>query len=390
MDPMKKYRACIHIFNNPVFQDVTPLFNDSVPFLVSGETLMVTALIDDNYVGGCLGGQTLHFIYICERLLNVFKKNNGSFHIVFFDVWENVFDDCRLLLYRQILMKHFEKNTDVPVHRFRSVYDPGFLTLIESLRPGFFLYNLDAKSQVTFFRKCPRSFLALFCAEFIFCLKWDLPVVDLASIAVEVSLVRSYLLENDIDYKVLPDFCVDVAKIEKENNQKNANISFAYECSEIREFITCNAVCDFLKKYPQQTNDARLFVLYVVAMENLKLQNRGTPVVKVINGREIKEDILKWHKIIYLLLKNISKHLTNWKNVCDLWQGTLLAVIYKSIDKNVDKENLGEFAAPYEEYIEKINSVLSDKITPYPIEPYKMDFCKLEMPYCRSDNGKYK
>lgn len=384
-----KYAKCILKFNDPRFQDITPMFNDSVPFLVSGEMLMLTAMLDENY-NSVLGGQSLHFIYICERLLNVFKKNNGSFEILFFDVWENVFNNYQLLLYRQILINHFEKNTEIRVHHFTDVYDLAFSTLIDTARPGFFLYNLDNIMIHKFLKhqRCGDNiFLAVFCAEFISCLKSDLPVVDLGTIELEISIVRSYLLENDVDYKILPEFRSDIEKIHSIRKLKIETLSSISKYNDIRKLLVCNAVCAFLKKFPTRTNDVRLFVLYVVALENLKLQNRGCPFVKITN-QDIKQDILIWQKIIFSLLKDVDSSNINWKNICDIWQGTLLAVVYHCVTDVMYSENLGQFRSYYEQYFEITNCILSENLSPYPIEPYKTQFCTFKMPYCR-ERGNY-
>lgn len=376
------YKKIIQEYINPNFQDITPMFNDSVPFLVSGEMLMLTALTDNSY-NNLLGGQSLHFIYICERLLNFFKKNNGCFEIVFFNVWQIVLDDSELCLYRQILIKHFEKNTDVTVHCFDHVYDSAFLDLIDTLRPGFFLYNLDWYSQAKFLNKWTIiHFIAVFCAEFTFCLKSDLPIVDLATISVDVSIVKSYLLQSNENYTILPDFSADIDYIQSKKT-KEPMVTFLYQCEEIRKLLVCNAVRIFLKEHPKQINDVRLFVLYIVAMENLKLQNRGCPLVKLTNSEEIEQDVVIWQKIIVSLLRKVNDNCIVWKNVCDLWQGTLLAVVYSSVTESANKESLGEFATFYEHYIEKINTTLDENIVPYPIEKYSKSFCEMKMPYCR-------
>lgn len=385
--PLKKYVDCIYRFNNPRFQDITPLFNDSVPFLVSGEMLMLTAVRDENY-NDVLGGQTLHFIYICERLLNIFKKNNGTFEIVFFDVWENIFKNSQLLLYRQILKEHFKNNTNIRVHNFVSVYDPRFSILIDNVRPGFFLYNLGAMRYTKFLRKKyagvrMSDFVAMFCAEFVFCLKSDLPVVDIATIDLDVSVVKSYLLENDIHYKRLPNFERDVLQIVHKKCEKRGNCIFVFKCDEIRELLICNAVYDFLMEYPKRTDDVRLFILYVVVLETFKLRNRGCPIVDVID-EEINNKILIWQKIIFLRLKNVE-NVANWKNVCDLWQGTLLAVVYSSITIDTYSKDLGELATFYERYIEKINKNQLKTLTPYPIKPYEKTIGIFTMPYCKED-----
>lgn len=386
---IKKYITCINTFNKPRYQDITPMFNDSVPFLVSGEMLMVTALTDENY-NHLLGGQSLHFIYICERILNVFKKNNGSFQIVFFDIWENILH-WQMLLFRQILIKHFENNTEIVVHHFTNVYDPGFSLLIDNVRPAFFLYNLDYSQLMKFLGKFSvESFLGLFCAEFTFCLKSDLPVVDLTFLNVDISMVKGHLLENDVHYTKLPNYREDVLRIQA-NRQglKVKKIPIVYHCNEIREFLVCNAVCAFLNKYPKQENDVKLFVLYVVVMENLNLENRGCPILQTTNSSKIKDNIRIWYMIILSLLKHINHSKKNWKNICDLWQGTLLAVVYHSITEPINSESLGVLAEFYEKYFKKINSVVTKEINPYPIKPYGSQFCTFKMPYCRKMGKNY-
>lgn len=379
-EALKTLTRCLHLYNDPHFHDITPMFSDSVPFLVSGEMLLLTALMDPNY-NNLLGGQSLHMIYICERLLNVFAKNNGTFEIVFFDVWKNVFDDWHLLLYRQITIAHFKNNTTIPVHCFGSVYDAAFSELIDKVRPGFFAYNLASKCLYELLGQYGVStldFLSLFCGEFIFCLKADLPIVDLGTINVQASTVYSYRIENDIDYKLLPDLQAFVSEVSKLGDDIKT-VTAVYKCKDIREYVICNAVTIFLNSFPERTNDARLFLLYATVLENLKLQNRGTPRVEVTDS-EIEEDVFVWQKIMFLLLNDASEADVVWKNIGDIWQGTLLAVVYSSVTEEVNRADLGQFAGLYEQYIDKISS---RRLTAYPIQPLKNQFCNFTMPYCR-------
>lgn len=371
------YATYLRKFNRPRLRDITPMFDDSVPFLVSGEMLMLTAVMDRNY-NPVLGGQTLHLIYICERLLNVFRKHNGCFEIVFFDVWESVLSNPSLLLYRQIIKAHFKNDTDVPVHQFNDIHVEDFRELINKVRPGFFLYNLAAEYMSHFVKN--MDFLPLFCAELIFCLKLDFPIVDLATVTNEVSTVKSYLLESDIDYEELPD-------VKKKMGKRVKPRPCVYQCKEIREFIVCNAVCTFLNDYPSRSNDAKLLVLYFAVLENLGLQNRGCPIIKMKDCKSeelIMEDVHIWQKIMIAFLKDTDVKDMDWKNIGDIWQGTLFAVVNSCVTEQIcNGESLGEFAAHYEQYIHRIDSVIPISLTPYPIQPYPIGFGKFKMPYCR-------
>lgn len=42
----------VRAYNNPRFQDITPMFDDAAPFLVDADALMLTAMSDDNYHTG--------------------------------------------------------------------------------------------------------------------------------------------------------------------------------------------------------------------------------------------------------------------------------------------------------------------------------------------------
>lgn len=384
MDMKVELLQYIKTLMKPRFQDITPMFNDSVPFLVSGEMLMLTALTNENY-SIVLGGQSLHMIYICERLLNVFKKNNGSFEFVFFDIWKEVLENEYLILCRQMIMEHFKNNTSIPVHNFDSVYDTGFSELIDNVRPGFLLYNLSHNYLFRSLKqyKCNACrYLALFCSEFTFCLGIDFPVVDIGFIDTGVSNVKSYLLESNTECMKLPNLRRIMGKTIVTKRIPKKKLDFAYRCNDIREFLVCNAVCVFLKDFPKRENDAKLFVLYAVALENLKLHNRGCPIVNVI-GDTIKNDVMIWQKILLLLLESINDIKMEWKNIADIWQGTLLAVVYSSVTDELFNVNLGEFAPYYEQYIDKINNATKQTLLPYPIKPYENKICEFTMPYCR-------
>ena len=52
-------------------------FADSREFIVSGDAVVVDILGDMNYDSSC-GGQYLHFIYLCERLMLNFVQKGVS------------------------------------------------------------------------------------------------------------------------------------------------------------------------------------------------------------------------------------------------------------------------------------------------------------------------
>lgn len=361
------------------------MFDDSVPFLVSGEMLMLTAVMDENY-NRSLGGQSLHMIYLTERLLNTFARNNGKFEIVFFNIWENVFDDWNLYLSREIVMRHFQNNTKYAVHQFPHVHDTGFIEYIDKVRPGFFLYNLSVIFEHTFLKEYSCTFqelLITFCAEFVFCLKIDLPIVDLQTVQVDSSVVKAYVLESDLDsIKLIPDLKNDLLEISRKTKMFKKMAS-PYKCREIREWIICNTVQEFLESFPEQINDARRFILYMVILENLNLEDRASTVVKEIDKNIIMADILAFKKIMVSLLSGADTKNFDWKNIADIWQGTLLAVVYSCFNSALYDRDLDKLSASYEDYINKINGALKTKIHAYPIEPYNKEFCKFELPYCR-------
>ncbi|XP_070552422.1 probable ATP-dependent RNA helicase DDX60 [Ptychodera flava] len=90
-------------------------FVESQLFVIDGDSLVLEILsspgLDFKH-----GGQYLHFIYLVEQFLQYFKERDGLFHIVFFKCMESVWlKTPSMLLARQMVILHLQKNTEVKV-----------------------------------------------------------------------------------------------------------------------------------------------------------------------------------------------------------------------------------------------------------------------------------
>ena len=103
-------------------------FSDSEIFLVDGDSLLVSALNDDN-LNWSFGGEMLHLIYLVERKLNKFVRKQGKFSVVFFQqssiLWQG---NASYLLARSVLIMHLKCCTQYDVlDTFLNPWDPSFV-----------------------------------------------------------------------------------------------------------------------------------------------------------------------------------------------------------------------------------------------------------------------
>lgn len=395
----------INDFNKPIFQDITPLFDDGVPFLVDGDALMLTAILDKNY-NPSFGGQFLHLVYICERILQVFTNNGGVCQIVFFDIWKEVYNNSyKLLVCRQVLYHHFMKNTQIHVHKIKHFYSSDFISIIEKVKSRFLLCNLavykdyfDIIKKVgekpKFINKWP-SIIMLFCGELLSCISNDLACVDIEGLTTDVSTVSSFIVEGNAEVAELSQTVHDNILNEFTINDDCPSLDDCVLAKNARETAICNAAINFLILHPKRVNDLRLILVLYATLDCFKLRNRGCPRVWIDSEetrKDVKDLIDIWVQLLYEVLTSATvSSIDEWKNVGDLWQGTLFSTILCAIKEDIcDAQQLGAISGRYEYYVHLINEHSKVLLDPYPVKPIATDVSyKLLMPKCKSHGNIY-
>lgn len=396
------FRTIIQDFNKPNFQDITPLFDDGVPFLVDGDALMLTAILDKNY-NPCFGGQFLHLVYICERILQIFTNNGGICQIVFFDIWKEMYDNSNnLLLCREVLYLHFMKNTQIPVHKIKHFYSSDFINIIENVKSRFLLCNLgiyiDYPRAIRKVEgnasKLNNKVLPVFCGELLSSISNDLACVDIEKLSIDVSTVSSFIVDSNAEVMQLSQMVQNQVIKAFRMNDDSPSPDNCFVAKTALETVVCNAAINFQILHPKQLNNLRLILVLYATMDCFKLQNRGCPRVYIDSEntrKDVKDLIDTWMQLLYKSLTPLSTKTVDWKNVGDLWQGTLFSTIICAINKEInDAQQLGAISDRYEYYVNLINTESKMPLDPYPLKPIETDVSyKILMPKCKSHGKKF-
>lgn len=373
--------------------------------MVDGDALMLTAILDKNY-SPIAQGQFLHLVYICERILQIFTSNGGVCHIVFFDIWKKIYNNCyKLLLCRQVLYYHFTKNTNIPVHKIEHFYSSDFISIVERVKSRFLLCNLAIyKDYIEIAQKVglkPPKFvdkwpptLILYAGELFSCISNYIACVDIETLTIDVSTVASYIVEGQPETvqlsKRVQDYLLDSFTIDEDG----ASLSDGFVGKNARETLVCNAAVDFLTLHPKRANDLRLILATYATMDCFKLQNRGCPEVS-IDSEEPRKDaralVDLWMQLLHkVLMSSIASEISDWRNIGDLWQGTLFFTVLCAVSEDVeDAEKLGAISGRYEYYVGLVNAESSVPLDPYPLKPFGKDISyEIFEPKCKS-HGNY-
>lgn len=131
------------------FLDLRREFRDSTHYLIDGDSLLLSVAHHINVNLVSYHGNTLHVIFIIERiLLTLFNQNKRcNYTILFFDCHHQFYQQERsiLSLIRSCLIAHLSKNVDKcrvsPVQQFPSWLDPSYVKFVREEKPHFVFYH---------------------------------------------------------------------------------------------------------------------------------------------------------------------------------------------------------------------------------------------------------
>ncbi|GLV41143.1 Mtr4 helicase [Carabus blaptoides fortunei] len=357
----------------PLYQNVTPSFADEVPFLVDGDSLLVTVMLDPNW-SNQLGGSSLHLVYLFERHLNVFVQRGGNFHIVFFQCWRNVWNEnWNILFHRLILINHLSHNTKYQVHLFDHCFNKEFTHLIATIRPGFILTNLDMIENCSHFKNINSKYIIHMSNIFVLSfLQMDLPCIDTNYINVDISTLNAFYLENNpgvkslctVFGKVFRNYITELPQVKEINKLPIIPNAEQYN---IRTWIALMAATIFYKETTDEEMLKKIF-LTLTLMESLELKNRCCP--KLTESLiELNYVMFEWQKAMFLAHTLLTNEQCDWTNVSDLWQGILFGHVCRLTSNGINNaEELGiNISKRYEKYIANFNNN-GYNIKAYPIK----------------------
>lgn len=363
---------------NPLYQDISAMFADGVPFFIDADSLLLMVMADKQW--RCqFRGSSLHLVYLIESYLNIFAERGGEFHLIFFETWKNIWHlEPTVLLYRQILMEHFRNNTKYHVHVLNNCLEKDFANLISTFRPQFILTNFDMDSHCQRYGEAVEQHARLMIVqEILTCLYLDLPCVDTNGLRTEIFNVQAFYTVGSVKIMRLVQFMH--SKFEKYFNKPIADIEFIdtsefpkIDLIDSRSIIILLAAKRFSEKIENNRDSIiRIILLNYAIMDSLNLENRSCPILKYDNKVHLDSYIKSWHSCLFEAMMSIYKIQDvkiNWNFVSDLWQGLLFGHLCRFLKNDIrDSTNLGiTVSKKYEVLISKL-SALNVQIEPYPI-----------------------
>lgn len=379
VEEVTEKKVFMPLFNEliaPLYQDISALFSEGVPFLVDGDGLLIMAMGDALWKSP-FQGSSVHLIYIIENYLDLFVERGGVFHIVFFDSWFKVWQVSSIhLLYREILIQHFLNNTKYHVHLIQNCFDQTLKKLISTVKPQFMLLNFDTRYHLeTEDENVQENARILNCTNILFCLSIGLPCANCDYLTVDVFNVYAFYADTSGAVVKIVDFFKEKMKkfvsfVPKRNVLKHCPISF--ENLSIRLISAIMAAENYCKieAIKSETEEAmkflKLLLLNAAVLDSVQFENRAC--LKMQNCDDIKY-LSFWYRSLSDALISLKTMECNWESVSDLWQGLLFAHLCCFLSKRTikDKNQLGKtISSKYEKMLSVLNNI-GIKLKPYPI-----------------------
>ena len=128
------------------FIDVRQEFRDSTHYFIDGDSLLLSIAHHSNVDLKSYYGNTLHVIYIIERILVILfnQSNQCNYTLLFFDCHHRLYQEetSILTLLRACLISHLSKNTTkCEVAQFSSWLDAKYVEFAREEKPMFLFYH---------------------------------------------------------------------------------------------------------------------------------------------------------------------------------------------------------------------------------------------------------
>ncbi|XP_067006514.2 probable ATP-dependent RNA helicase DDX60 [Anabrus simplex] len=335
------YQSLFEEFAVLRYEDITNLIVDGNMSLICGDSLLLSCMRNDYHTQN--GGQLLHLVYLCERLIQLLQRKRGTFEFVFFDIWRQTLVDESLSLARSVLETHLKKNTNIKVHHFVATWDPAFKEFINLHKPSFLLVDVDLPSVLSSFQETVNVTVAeifVYC-QVLFALSLDLPCVSLEKVELDISVIYAFTVGRKL-YKrrcrfLALNYLMHISSGSSENTRLPTlplnSIDFGVGV-DIRHVVTVMAASWYLLECKDTYSEdwIRVFLLYSAMIEILPLKNRGCPVPRETQSAGLLAFIRKIQFYMKCALAQFEGSEFLYDKVSDLWHGNLFINILEHIN----------------------------------------------------------
>ncbi|CAG2059425.1 unnamed protein product [Timema podura] len=357
------------------YADISNSVSNGTPFLVDGDMLLVHAMADENW-SSHFGGQMLHLIYLCERIMQIFVQKGGTFQIVFFKSWYDAWDGRHdLLLARTVLLLHFKHNSPYEVYEFDTVWDPLFKHHLAKFRPAFILVDL----HIDHYPGDPLVKLTYY-TEILFATSTSLMCVDLNELTLAVSTLHAFfVMPNPVLKGILSKFSGDIVTVLNTTANKplqnvhigSPNIHIENTATYLHMFVTVYAAYSYFSNEKNVSYDyMKIFLLYSVIIQRLPLKYRGS-VPPQEPRPDLEEFISKVQGYMTLALQQVNSEDCDMSQVADIWHGNLFAyILYLLSSRDTDEQSdiwRDDTRLSYERLVTQIGDLSGRQLKPFPV-----------------------
>ncbi|XP_022201181.2 probable ATP-dependent RNA helicase DDX60 [Nilaparvata lugens] len=361
------------------YQDITPLLIGGTAFLLDASSLTVCAIQQPTY-NRSHGGQSLHFIYICEKIIQLLCREGVVCAVVSFRDKSRIWQDApQLSLAENILMCHLKNNTQIPTQEFDSVHDPKFHQYVTELQPNFMLlaFNLLDCLEVEFeSQDIFHLSNALFSMHVLMSLSLGLFCVDINSLQLGCNSLMAFVrcsFSRIVSFReILQKYCIAILNKFPNPVDEAHSLDSKIDKFKTKDVRRSSMICVAESlinetQFEDREELIRAVLVYAAAIEVFPVESR------CFNHQDQATDASK--KLLSKIVRSIDAQLRikrfegfDYSSVADVWHGSLFIEILSSFLSMEECDNLGcTIDKVYKEYISEFSDVTGLELQPFPI-----------------------
>ncbi len=343
LDILYPYTAC--------FLDVRREFRDTAHYFIDGDSLLLSIAHHVNVNLRSYYGNTLHVIYIIERLLlTLFHQSHRcNYSLIFFDCHYHLYqkENSILTLLRACLIAHLSKNGTANIQQFPSWLDENYLQFVRDEKPMFIFYHDMSTFDIDNDHLLSKDVLEkLLCIYRLFgnyhqyviqCQLYLLNKLTLANTTVKCFRIQ---FNRMCPKKLLDDIVKTEASDTHINVTKEQNWS-EYEENDVRIFLYLKTIGDFIEENQQEQQLVQrlspLLILHVALLIRLSLLDRHLPSTfpSVTYSPIVSQLIVQFQQ---RLASNLSTYSSSrsWSKIADLFDGRLFTFTLEEIHQSLN------------------------------------------------------
>ncbi|CAF1367167.1 unnamed protein product [Adineta steineri] len=349
----------IHYPYTARFFDVHREFRDCIQYFIDGDSLLLSIAHHINVNLESYGGNTLHVIYIIERiLLTLFNQSHeNNYTIVFFDCHFQLYQQSNsiLTLLRTGLIVHLLKSANqyngIKIHQFSSWLSDEYLTLTREEKPLFIFYHDLSTFDINNDKLLPKDILTKLLFIYRLFGNYHQYIIQ-CHLYLMNKLILTETSVQCFQVKFRKQFPLDLMKkignlmyksnlIAEKEQDKNGFEKFCQQIGQLdgRLFLYLKTITDLIGEGKEQNRSESLwplFVLHVALLIRLSLADRHLLLSpsSIKFGPTFIQLVAKFQQQLSSNLSLCSSDLS-WSKVADLFDGRLFAVTLEQIHQSV-------------------------------------------------------